>query len=149
MLFYVNAFYGTEIGLPSNYPNDHIGLFAKCESKGEGNFCGYYASEYYLDTTLYAHYDSEGSHYAPEKRISDVRICNIPCKKIAIGSGMWTKVIEADTLKEAIEKFKNAQFRDHRYSDYGMTIERELSHLDSDNYKHIMGEWARQFGSDV
>ena len=138
MLFYVNSFDGETLGLPSVYPNNRVGLFTKCESKGKGNFCGYYAVEYYLDTTLYAHYDAKGSHYAPEKRISDVRVCNIPCEKIMIGSAMWTLVIEADTVEEAIEKFKNAQWRHHRYSDYGITVEQLLDKFDFDEYKHVM-----------
>lgn len=119
MKFYVNEFYGDRLGgeqagFPNIYPNMYIGLFTQCETKGEGSFCGYYGAEYYLDTELIAYYEAEGTIYRPEKRISDVKYCYFKRKKILIGSHMWTKVIEAETTEEAIEKFKNADWRQWR-----------------------------------
>ena len=116
MKFYVNRFYGDRLGgekagFPNVYPNMYIGLFTQCKTKGEGNCCGYYGAEYYLDTELLAYYVAEGCIYQPEKRISDVSDCYFYREKILIGSHMWTKVIEAETVEEAIEKFKNAEWR--------------------------------------
>lgn len=112
--YYVNAFYGMEAltGLKYEYGNDLIGLFGDRQWDGRGNFCGWYGAEYYLNTELFAYYVAEGANYRPEKRISDVTVCDTPikCKEIAIGSCYWEYEIEAETVEEAIEKFRNAQW---------------------------------------
>ena len=116
MKFYVNQFYGDSlggkaVGFPNIWPDMYIGLFTQCKTKGEGNFCGYYAVEYYLDTELLAYYVAKGGIYQPEKRISEVNGCYFHRRKMPIGSHMWTYVIEANTEEEAFEKFKNADWR--------------------------------------
>jgi hypothetical protein len=109
--YYVNSFYGDRIGLPNVYPNMYIGLFRECKAKGEGNFCGYYGAEYYLDTELIAYYEAEGGRYQPEKRIGKTHICGYKFDKILIGSHMWTQVIEAKDDAEARDKFIRAEWR--------------------------------------
>lgn len=120
MKFYVNSFYGDrlggeKVGLPNIYPNFYIGLFTQSKTIGEGNFCGYYGAEYYLDTELLAYYQAEGPIYQPEKRISSVYGCYFKRKKMLIGSHMWTRVIEAETVEEAYKKFENAEWRPWDY----------------------------------
>lgn len=112
--FYVNEVHDQTLtdGLP--YGQSIIGLFEQCETDGRGSFCGYYGSEYYLDTKLYAYYvaDCKGV-YRPEARISELTICNpvIKYREVQIGSHMWTQVIEAGTIDEAIELFRDAEWR--------------------------------------
>ena len=112
--YYVNAFYHMEAqtGLKSEYGKTPIGLFGDRKWDGRGNFCGWYGVEYYLNTELFACYMSDGVVYRPEQQISDVTIFDPPikCKEIVIGSGYWEYKIEAETVEEAIEKFKNAQW---------------------------------------
>ena len=117
--FYVNMFYDEsirkELGLP--YKQDLIGLFKQCKTEGRGSFCGYYGAEYYLNTELYAYYVADSkSGYTPEERISDVEICipTLKYREMLIGSHMWTQVIEAETVSEALEAFKNAKWRSWR-----------------------------------
>jgi hypothetical protein len=109
--YYVNSFYGGRIGLPRVYPNMYIGLFRECKAKGEGNFCGYYGAEYYLDTELIAYYEAEGGSYQPEKRIGKTHICGYKFDEFLIGSHMWTQVIEAEDDAEARDKFIRAEWR--------------------------------------
>lgn len=115
--FYVNQVHGEDLlnGIP--YPQMVIGLFDQCETEGRGNFCGYYGSEYYLNTKLYAYYVAEGGLYQPEKRISDVMkpVSPFIYDEVQIGSHMWTYVIEAETVEEAIVKFTNAEWRRWTY----------------------------------
>lgn len=110
--YYVNSFVDEKIDDPG-YGTDLIGLFGEHGFEGRGNFCGWYGAEYYLDAELYAHYLSDGSGlYSPEKRISDIVIHNPSIKydAVMIGSCYWEMKIEAETLEEAIEKFKNADW---------------------------------------
>ena len=114
--FYVNKFYDDALThiYTEGYGDGLIGLFEECGTTGKGNFCGYYGAEYYVNTKLLAFYvaDCRGV-YSPEKMISDITICKRPVvyKEVSIGSHMWTKVIDAETVEEAIEKFKNADWR--------------------------------------
>lgn len=119
MKFYVNQFYGDRLGggpagFRNIYPNNYIGLFTQCETRGEGSFCGYYGAEYYLNTELLAYYEAEGLIYRPEKRISQVYPCYFRRSKILIGSHMWTQVIEANSIEKALKKFENADWRQWR-----------------------------------
>lgn len=53
MIFYVNF-----VKLPENHnvaDRHAIGLFDSNDWKGEGSYCGWYSTEYYLDTTLIAY----------------------------------------------------------------------------------------------
>jgi hypothetical protein len=113
--FYVNAIYDwkSQFGPKPKYGENLIGLFGEKQWDGRGNFCGWYGVEYYLNTEAFAHYVADCSRlYRPEKRISDVTVCDPPikCKEIQIGSCYWEYKIEAETVEEAIEKFKNAQW---------------------------------------
>ena len=111
--YYVNSFVDNTI-VDGYYPDIMIGLFGEHGFEGRDNFCGWYAVEYYTNTELYAHYFADGSGlYSPEKRVSEV-ITHDPAIKyneVSIGSCYWERYIEAETLEEAIEKFKNGDWR--------------------------------------
>ena len=138
MKYYVNQFYGDKLGLPNVYPNMYIGLFTKCKAKGEGNCCGYYGAEYYLDTALLAYYVAEGGIYQPEKRVTDITDCYYRSKKMAIGSHMWTLVIDAETFEEALEKFKNATWRRYQFFDEELTVEQIIDSRVDDGIAHTL-----------
>lgn len=118
MKFYVNKINDSKLLKTLNHVTnayDRIGLFAQCDTDAEGNFCGYYSVEYYLKTVLYATYYAEGlTVYRPENRIDDVQVLSepMPLREVSISTHMWTKVIEAETVEEAIKKFENAEWRD-------------------------------------
>ena len=106
--FYVNKF--DELNFENVLKRDQclIGLFKQCETKGEGSFCGYYGSESYLNTELYAWYIADYSgRYDPTRALSLVQVCDPPIKykKVYIGTHMWTNVISAENVAEAIFKF--------------------------------------------
>lgn len=112
--FYVNVVCGETITKQPPYGQMIIGLFKQCKSKGVGNFCGYYANEYYINTEMYAYYIADcNGVYKPEARISEVTFLEQPIKynEIQIGSHMWTKVIEAESIEEAVELFAEAKWR--------------------------------------
>lgn len=95
-----------------------IGLFKQCATKGDGDYCGYYAREAYLDTDLYAYYMApREAVYRPENRLSAVTICKpaMHYNVVHIGSDMWTKVIEAKTVQEAIVLFSETKWRNWRF----------------------------------
>ena len=113
MKFYVNVFYDKMVRDPE-YGQYAVGLFGKHKFEGRGNCCGWYGAEYYLNTILYAHYLNKDLHYNnPGGRLSEVVVCNpeIRYTEIHIGSCYWEMVIEADTVEEAIEKFKNGEWK--------------------------------------
>lgn len=116
--FYVNEVHDQRLTNSLPYGHSIIGLFKQCSTDGRGNFCGYYGSEYYLNTEMYAYYvaDCEGI-YRPEARISEVTVCDpaIEYREVEIGSHMWTKVIESDTVDAAIGLFKAANWRSWSY----------------------------------
>lgn len=114
MKFYVNEVCDERLHEGLKYGRSVIGLFDQCETDGRGNFCGYYGREYYLDTKLYAYYEADCKvRYAPEKRTSGIVTLSHPIQyeEVAIGSHMWTMVIEAESVDEAIDLFKNAKWR--------------------------------------
>ena len=112
--FYINEFKAPWIttGVPSGQMT--IGLFKQCETDARGHAMGWYAEELYINTTLYAYYIADGKKYDPAARLSKVKLCRIPIryKEVHIGSDYWTMVIEAETVKEAIELFKIGKWRD-------------------------------------
>lgn len=116
MKFYVNEISDYEVYRDLKFDRGQyiIGLFSQCNTEGRGDFCGYYGSEFYLNTKLYAYYmaDCKGL-YRPEKRLSDVIALEQPIdyREIGIGSHMWTNVIEADSVEEAIKLFTDAKWR--------------------------------------
>ena len=94
----------------------YIGLFTNNKWAGEGNFCGYYGAEYYLDTTLLAYGIQlrEGSKSNNFKAPFDggfFENVNKHYDKIGIGCDMWEKHIEADSVEEALEIFKTQSWQ--------------------------------------
>ncbi len=109
MTFYVN-----EVGLKgvSDYTHRVIGLFDNNDWAGKGYFCGWYGAEYYLNTNLLAY----GIQLINGSTCYDPKVpfnggfygnANIHFDEVRIGSGMWEKRIEADSIEEAIAIFKN------------------------------------------
>lgn len=105
MTFYVN-----EVTLPeSDWTHRCIGLFDNDEWDGRGSFCGYYGAEYYPNTTLLAYGVQliEGNkRYNPKDPFDGgIYKCHKHFDEVLIGSGMWEKKIEANSVEEAIEIF--------------------------------------------
>lgn len=110
MKFYVNQIKQTLNGLkPLKEGEYYVGLFSQCETTAEGYFCGYYSSEKYLDTNLIAYYIYKGSYLSD--KVSEVILVNKSFSEIQISTHLWTKVIEALNLKDAIKKFEKSQWR--------------------------------------
>ena len=112
MKFYVNKIMDTLDNLkPLNYEEGEyfVGLFSDCETVGEGSFGGYHASESYLDVNLYACCVYKGAYL--KQKVGNIIDVNKHYNKIHIATHMWTQVIEAKTLTEAKEKFKNSEWR--------------------------------------
>ena len=112
--FYVNEVHDQTFRNGVPYGQSIIGLFKQCATEGRGSFCGYYGAEFYIDTEMYAYYVASCKGiYRPEARITDVVTLALPKKysEVAIGSHMWTTVIEAETVEEAIRLFENAEWR--------------------------------------
>lgn len=106
MTFYIN-----KVVQMGDWNNQYIGLFTNNKWNGEGNFCGYYSSEYYLDTTLLAYgiQKRHGGQVIDFKAHFDGGFfdnINKHYDKVMIGSGMWEETIEATSVEEAIEIFK-------------------------------------------
>lgn len=121
MKFYINSLCDWEnvLNAKHSYGQFIIGLFRQCKTDGRGNFCGYYGTEYYLNGELYAYYVTENTViYKPEARLGDVTVLKEPIRyqEVQIGSHMWTNVIEASSIEEAIDLFKNAKWRRWDYS---------------------------------
>lgn len=112
MLFRVNTIERSDVIPKTPYGLNNIGLFADCKWEGRGNFCGWYGAEYYLNTKLYAYYISDTNSCIRKKCEGEVMICDPPINfvEIMIGSCYWEWFIEADTIEEAIEKFRNGEW---------------------------------------
>ena len=110
MKFYVNKIKQTLNGLkPLKEGEYYVGLFSECETKAEGSFAGYYSCEKYLNTNLIAYSVYKGNYLS--ERVGDVILVNSYLTEIQISTHMWTKVIEASNLKEAIKKFEKSEWR--------------------------------------
>ena len=108
MRFYINSLDDNKLG--SSWSNKIIGLFDNNEWQGEGNFCGWYGCEYFLNTNLIAYFiqeDRGGKPYDPKSKYNEFHVVNRYYGAASIGSRRWTIEIEAATKEEAIEKFKN------------------------------------------
>ena len=106
MKFYVN-----QVSQKGDWNHQYIGLFTNNEWIGEGSFCGWYGTEYYLDTTLLAYGIQlrDGGQVVNFKAPFDggfFENVNEHHDKILIGSKIWEKVIEADNVEEALKIFK-------------------------------------------
>ena len=110
MKFYVNEIKQELKGLKPLKDNEYyVGLFLQCETKGEGSFSGYYASEKYLDTYLVAYCKYKGNYL--EKRIGEIVLTSKHFSEVQVRSHLVTKVIEASNIKKAVEKLKNNEYR--------------------------------------
>lgn len=137
MKFYVNRLRDYEYDLKVSEGQIVIGLFKQCKTEGRGNFCGFYASELYLDTELYAFYISEDGVYNPEVRIGTVTVLDTPIKfkEVGIGSHLWTKVVEADTIEGAIVLFRMFEWTDWCYLFDDPDVQQEVSYCPNCNSK--------------
>lgn len=107
MKFYIN-----KVQHKSDWTKQCIGLFTNNEWDAEGNFCGYYGAEYYLNTMLLAYgvQKRSGGQIVDFKAPFDggfFENINEHYDKILIGSSMWEKCIEADSVEEALKIFKS------------------------------------------
>lgn len=110
MKFYINQVETRD----SSWDYQCIGLFTNNEWQGEGNFCGYYGSEYYLNTTLIAYgiQAKTGNYpYDPLYPFNYVKIVNSSYEKIQIGSDMWEESFECDNEIEALNIFAQQKWR--------------------------------------
>lgn len=96
-----------------NYINI-VALFTESNWSGEGNFCGWYGSEYYNDTTVIAHYKNNQNDYLVNyEPVTGITECDFHFDEIKISSCYHEKIIEAESNKEAVEKFKTFAY-EHR-----------------------------------
>ena len=111
MKFYVNEIAETIDELtPLPWGEHYVGLFSQCETKVEGSFCGYYSCEKYLNTELLAYCVYKKCMYLGKKFGTVVKF-NKQFSEIKIATHMFTKVIEANSIEEAIEKFEKCDYR--------------------------------------
>ena len=110
MKFYINQVTTED----SDWEHQCIGLFTNNEWKGVGNFCGYYAAEYYLNTILIAY----GVQIRNGNYIYDPLYPFKYCKKISknyneilIGSNLWEETFEAINVIDALNIFYKQQWR--------------------------------------
>ena len=107
MTFYVN-----QAQTPmSDWEHQCIALFDSNKWAGEGNFCGYYAAEYYLDTTILAYgiqLRKGCAVYNPKAPFDGGFFENVNANfnKVPIGSALWEVKIEANSVEEAVRIFK-------------------------------------------
>lgn len=109
MTYYVNQVYllGVDNGVTSC-----IGLFKFADEfrcHGEGNFCGYYSSEYFDDVTLLGYYTQpnvEFGNFIPRGQVrGDNVVINQHYDSIRIGYGPLTLSFDADSDFDALNKF--------------------------------------------
>lgn len=112
MIFYVNF-----VKLPENHnvvDRHAIGLFDSNDWKGEGSYCGWYSTEYYLDTTLIAYGTQMIPSYEPTHVINpfdgDVTVVKQHYDKIGISSIYNEVEFEASFIEEALEIFKEQRW---------------------------------------
>ena len=113
MKFYVNTF-DDDINFDDTpYGYYRIGLFDSNEFAGYGSFCGWYARETYVNINLYACYVAKSNSMHPRYRQTDIEIFETPIHydEVTIGSCYWERVIEADSLEEALVKFERGDFK--------------------------------------
>lgn len=107
--YYVNTFYNAQ-GFP--YLPDrqqYVGLFKREKWEGIGNFCGWYACEFYLGADLLAYYIKNGNPFGEEIK-KEVKRVDAHFNKIKIQSIYSQKEILAENDEEAIEKFTNEKY---------------------------------------
>ena len=103
----------------SKYGIDYIGLLrGKMTWSGEGNFCGYYAAEYFTDVTVVARYKTKnlGINQEP-KEIYDIELVDYTYdsnfdERLGISSGLATTDIKAKDDKHALKLFEKHRQKD-------------------------------------
>ena len=106
MTFYINEVRVAE----SDWDHSCIGLFDNHEWEGRGNWCGWYAMEYFKNVTLIAYGIQSGhsSMYDSKRPFNGgFKIVNRYYDEIEIGSDMWTEKFKASSVEEAIHIFEN------------------------------------------
>ena len=108
MKFYVNSIGNKVDNLPELPYNNcqYVGLFSQCQVCVDGNFCGYFSSSKYINTMLYAVAVYENGCFRNAKKIGKVNQLDKFYNEIPIETHMWTCVIEAESVEEAISKFE-------------------------------------------
>ena len=112
MKFYVNEIHNIE---DSDWDHQCIGLFTSNKWVGEGNFCGWYGIEYYLDTTLIAYgiQLKEGNRrYDPTDPFNEIKYVNQYYDKIMIRSIIGEESFEANDVEEALKIFSEQKWRE-------------------------------------
>ena len=124
--FYVNTIYSNQVpGLaPLDEDFKYVGMFSACDIKEAKPVNGHYTDTRYLKTTMHAVavYQNEG-YYCPDRGYyrhfgqlgafvskQPVRV-NMYFDEIRVMTCYDTDVIEAESVEEAIEKFKNKKWR--------------------------------------
>ena len=111
MKFYINEVQTKD----SDWNHRCIGLFTNNEWNGAGNFCGWYAIEYYTNTTLLAYgiqNRSGGWTYNSLYPFDKIEYKNEYYNEIPIGSVIWEESFEAKDIDEALEIFSQQKWRD-------------------------------------
>ena len=111
MKYYINQIYLPAL---SNDKCDCIGLFrGEFNCVGKGNFCGYYASEYFTDMFLVAYYtiDSEVARrgWKAKPHIDEVVVME-DFESVQVFGGMCTIVLDAESDGEALDMFFGEEF---------------------------------------
>ena len=114
MKFYINSIGNKIEGLPELPYNNgqYVGLFSQCQVGEDGNFCGYYSSSSYINTNLHAVAIYENGCYRNAKRLEKVIRFDKFFQEIPIETHMWTNVIEAESIEDAISKFEISDWRE-------------------------------------
>ena len=114
MKFYINSI-GSNLDGLNNLPynqKQYVGLFSQCQVHEDGYFGGYYSSTKYINTTLYAVLIFENGCYKNAKKLSAPIKLDRFYNEIQTDPHMWTSVIEADTIDDAISQFEKSHLRD-------------------------------------
>lgn len=106
---------------PDEVDQEVVALFTENNHSGEGNFCGWYASEFYNNTKMIAFYKNRKllGQVSWEPK-SEIEVENRFYPKIRIGSGYWEKIIQAESDDEALkhfEKFRLSYYKPRRYEE--------------------------------
>lgn len=109
MIFYVNEI------VQDNSDVHVIGLFDSNIREGEGNFCGLYSTEFYINVTLVAVGARETNNMNDRSKFIQFSDEAEYFDRIQVGTLYYERFIEASTIVEAIEKFKAREWSIERY----------------------------------
>ena len=122
MKFYINSIGHKLDGLeelPYNQ-KQYVGLFSQCNVLEDGYYCGYYSTAKYTNTTLYAVVIYENGYYRNTQKLDKVIRIKKFFEEIPIETHLWTNVIEAESIEDAISKFETQDWRewDHNKDEF-------------------------------